>query len=78
MQGVLYSALGNLYRQLLRLDEAITLYQSAIQCHEGTGTPLEQGHNYQGLGWIYLSQSKLIEAECYGWSAVVCDVHVVG
>jgi tetratricopeptide (TPR) repeat protein len=57
MQGLLYSALANLYRRLWRLDEAVTLYQSAIQCHEGANTPAEQGENYKGLGVTVLMES---------------------
>ena len=61
MQGALYSTLGNLYRGLSKMDEAVTLYQHAIQCHESSNEP--QGENYAGLGWTYLKQNKLIEAE---------------
>jgi tetratricopeptide (TPR) repeat protein len=39
-------------------DEAITLYQNAIQCHEEYQCPTSQGENYKGLGWVYLSQNK--------------------
>ena len=61
-QGALYAKLGNLYRRLGKLDEAVTLHQSAIQSLEGTD-PITQGENYKGLGWAYLGLNKLIEAE---------------
>jgi tetratricopeptide (TPR) repeat protein len=60
-QGDLNSKLGTLCRRLKKLDEAVILYQSAIQQHHDI--PLSQGNDYLGLGWTYLLQNKLIEAE---------------
>ena len=61
-QGRLLSKLGKLYWRLGKLDQATMLYQSSIQSLQDYGS-VTQGNNYQGLGWIYLSQNRLIEAE---------------
>ena len=57
-QGYIYSALGNLCRRQMKLDEAAALYQSAIQCYKNTiGCPLLQSKTHRGLGRTYLLQN---------------------
>jgi hypothetical protein len=54
MEGFSYSKLGNLYRRLCRNDEAIMLYQNAIQCHEVAMPHLHREKTIKALvGYIY-------------------------
>ena len=66
-QGYIFAVLGHIYIRLGQWDKAIISQQHALQLHKHSGDHFEvnlnQGMAHQGLGEVYIRQSRLVEAE---------------